>query len=503
MNRYGNAVAALTAACIGLFALEARAQPKKGAGTTKPMRVMVILDASGSMRGRVGKMQKIIAARKAMRALLKDWDSRIPLGLTVYGHRHRNQCTDIQTLFPVGRVNAATIAKTVDGIAPKGRTPITAALVHAAKALNYRKERTTIILISDGLETCNANPCAVARQLKGQGLDFRIHVVGLGLRQREIKALRCISDNSGGAFFDARSAGDLRKAMVSAAGAIRAARLAEPVKEQPATLKAPASLQVNTAFQVHWKGQNKKGDHVTITREGTFDNAFYSRAFVTSGNPVTLKSPDRPGNYVIRYVSGRTIKVLGEVKIAIFDYTARLTAPDSVEIGEAFKVEWTGPAKKGDYIIIVKKGAGRFAYGSRVVAKDGKVANLSAPMAAGDYEIRYMVNKPKRRVLFSRPITVRDATVTLAAAATVKAGDTIEIKWTGPRLAGGLIGFAQEGSSDRAYIFGSYEDVGKAARPLSLRAPKKPGVYEIRYRLRWGLNHRVMARIRVVVTAAK
>jgi len=288
--------------------------------------------------------------------------------------------------------------------------------------------------------------------------------------------------------------------MVSAAGAVKATRLTDRKPETPATLSAPARVQVNGQIPVTWNGQNRPGDSITITQVDAFANASSSRAFASFGNPATLVAPDKPGTYVIRYVSGRTIRVLGERRITVYDYKATVAGPGSVEIGKTFAVRWTGPANKGDYIIVARKDGGRFAYGSSAAADGDRTVKLSAALVPGTYEIRYMVNHPRRRILARQSLIVTDAAVTLSAPKTVRAGGNIVVRWTGPRLRAGLIGFAPVKSPDRSYVFGSYKGSVNAAQPLTLRAPKKAGVYEIRYRLRNGLKHRVLARVQVTVT---
>ena len=47
-------------------------------------------------------------------------------------------------------------------------------------------ESADIILVTDGLETCDADPCALAAQLAQEGIAIRAHVVGFGLTSQDI-----------------------------------------------------------------------------------------------------------------------------------------------------------------------------------------------------------------------------------------------------------------------------------------------------------------------------
>jgi Ca-activated chloride channel homolog len=176
-------------------------------------RVMLVLDGSGSMWGQIDGQNKIVIARQVIADLMSNWDAATQIGLTAYGHRLKGDCRDIETLVPVGTGNTAAITKFVQGISPTGKTPLSAAVAHAADAMNYEVEPTTIILVTDGLETCAADPCAVATSLEQAGVDFTTHVIGFDVTEEESAKLRCLADNTGGRYYTADSAIDLTEAM--------------------------------------------------------------------------------------------------------------------------------------------------------------------------------------------------------------------------------------------------------------------------------------------------
>ena len=70
-------------------------------GAQPPTRVILVLDASGSMWGKVEGKTKIEIARETIAGLMKDWDPAIELGLMAYGHRREGDCKDIELLIPV------------------------------------------------------------------------------------------------------------------------------------------------------------------------------------------------------------------------------------------------------------------------------------------------------------------------------------------------------------------------------------------------------------------
>jgi Ca-activated chloride channel family protein len=99
------------------------------------------------------------------------------------------------------------------GIQPKGKTPISRSLRRAADALRYTEEKATIILISDGKETCDPDPCGTAKELEKEGIDFITHVIGFNVDKKTDKQLECIAHATGGEYFSAKDAASLNKAM--------------------------------------------------------------------------------------------------------------------------------------------------------------------------------------------------------------------------------------------------------------------------------------------------
>ena len=176
-------------------------------------RAGIIFDASGSMWGQINGTTKIEIARDALKNVLKEWNPDVELGLTVYGHRSKGDCNDIETLIPMGKVDKDKVTSVVMAIQPKGKTPISRSLRKVADEIKYTEEKATIILISDGKETCDADPCATAKELKKNGIDFMTHVIGFNVDKKTDKQLECIASVTGGEYFSAKNAVTLNEAM--------------------------------------------------------------------------------------------------------------------------------------------------------------------------------------------------------------------------------------------------------------------------------------------------
>jgi Ca-activated chloride channel family protein len=96
------------------------------------------------------------------------------VGLMAYGHRQAGQCSDIQMLFPPGPVNAAAVNSTIDRLTARGKTPLTDAVRQAAAALRNKEQGGTIILVTDGIETCGG--AVSVRANEPQGLVFEMEL---------------------------------------------------------------------------------------------------------------------------------------------------------------------------------------------------------------------------------------------------------------------------------------------------------------------------------------
>ncbi len=199
-----------------------------------PGASVMIVDASGSMAARIGNETRLDAARRVLLEQVAGWKPDARLALVAYGHRRESDCQDIETIIPLGAIDLATTKRRLAELRARGRTPLSASLRHAAGLLP--PAGGTIFLVSDGLETCNEDPCAVAHDLRAANARLVIHVVGFGLKPEETKALSCIAEQGGGQMASAADAAGLSSALTALAGTAGTSRprQAEPSQPPPA-----------------------------------------------------------------------------------------------------------------------------------------------------------------------------------------------------------------------------------------------------------------------------
>jgi len=212
-------------------------------------RAILVLDGSGSMWGRIDGVSKIEIARGEIAQMLTGWDRDIDLGLMSYGHRTKGDCNDIELVVPPRPLDGASFRQAVNAVSPKGKTPLSTAVRMAAEEMRFTEERATVILLSDGLETCEADPCALASALEAQGVDFTTHVIGFDLTDTDARQLSCLAENTGGRFFLAGNSGELTEALAETVQTIAVAEpdpAPEPVvvaEAQPEPEPEPAGPQ--------------------------------------------------------------------------------------------------------------------------------------------------------------------------------------------------------------------------------------------------------------------
>lgn len=202
-----------------------------GAAGAGDGRLLLVLDSSGSMAERDARGRtRMQGAQDALRSLVDELPDGAQVGLRVYGSRVKvagkaapgsRACTDSRLVTPVGPLDRRGLKTAIDAFAPHGDTPIGYTLQQVAGDLGTTGRRS-VVLVSDGEESCSADPCAVAKALARQGIDLHVHTVGLEVSAPARSQLRCVADATGGTYHDATS-DDLTQIVSDTVGSARAA----------------------------------------------------------------------------------------------------------------------------------------------------------------------------------------------------------------------------------------------------------------------------------------
>lgn len=156
---------------------------------------------------------------------------------------------------------------------------------------------------------------------------------------------------------------------------------------------------------------------------------------------------------------------------------ATIVVPPTVKAGATFSVQWTGPNNPEDYLTIVVKDSPEGAYANYQQTRVGSPLELTAPMQAGGYEVRYVAARSKK-VLGRTLIAVDAVEATLTAPEEAVLGTVISVGWTGPNNAGDYVTVVPKGTPDGQY--GNYTETSQGAL-LNLTLPPTAGDAELRY----------------------
>lgn len=281
---------------------------------------------------------------------------------------------------------------------------------------------------------------------------------------------------------------------------------AEPAAEEPApstpaaaaeptaSVNAPSSADIASQILVEWMGPANPDDFVAVARSDHPPGASINRTSVREGNPLKLWMPGDPGEYELRYVLGRGTKVLAKSTITVNPVATGVEVSGPVNAADWIDVKWTGPAAPGDFISVARTGQPAGAVLSRVAVKDANPVKVRAPSEPGDYEVRYVLGRGSK-LLAKTAVTVNDVTAQVDAPASAKAGERFEVRWQGPNSGGDVIALARPDQAPTAHVWSTATRQGN---PLQLRAPKEPGVYEVRYILFGG---RLLAKAAITIEA--
>jgi len=245
-----------------------------------------VFDASGSMNAALESSTRLDVARTAIAGVASGLESSVNTGLWAFGHRLPDSdpatCQDIENLVPIAAGGGSAISAAVAPLVAQGDTPISESLTIVADALPDNGRRS-IVLVSDGEETCGGDPCATAAALAEAGVDLVVHTIGFSVNDVAREQLTCIADVTGGTYADADDSDALSTALEDATG-----------RTSGTTLRIEASDsddQSSLLVDVLEPGTNT---YATYEDGTTFENPFFTFD-VSTGLPSVV--PVAPGTW--------------------------------------------------------------------------------------------------------------------------------------------------------------------------------------------------------------
>lgn len=169
--------------------------PKKKKTTN---RILFIFDASQSMASNWEKNKKVDIARDILIGMVDSLEKleHVQLALRVYGHQSPvppQDCSDSKLEVPFGLATAPRIRQKLRYLEPRGTTPMASSLEQSIKDFPACDDcRNIVILITDGIEACDGDPCEVSLKLQKQGITLKPFIIGIGIDDNFKEAFDCI-----------------------------------------------------------------------------------------------------------------------------------------------------------------------------------------------------------------------------------------------------------------------------------------------------------------------
>jgi Ca-activated chloride channel family protein len=301
-------------------------------------RILFVFDASQSMYGRWQSDMKITIARKLLSNLL-DSLKDIPdlqFALRVYGHQKQyppQDCDDTKLEIPFAPGNTEKIKAKLKTLIPKGTTPIASSLELAAEDFTPCDNcRNIIVLITDGLEECGGDPCAVSKALQKKGIMLKPFIIGIG--KDFSTAFSCV-----GTYFDASSEQEFQQALnIVISQALNSTTAQVNLLDSYGN---PTETNVNMTFYDNFSGLVKYNFIHTLNNKGlpdtlTLDPLSMYNIVVHTIPPVEIDSVTlTPGKHTIIAVDAPqgylNLKVGGNNSNAAKDVKAIIRQKDKME----------------------------------------------------------------------------------------------------------------------------------------------------------------------------
>ena len=305
-------------------------------------RLLFVFDASNSMNATWQSDRKITIARKLLSESVKELDGNpnVEMGLRVYGHQvaiapGKQDCEDTKLEVSFRPNNGLLIEKTLDRINCKGTTPIARSLEKAANDFPECPEcRNIIILITDGIEACDGDPCAISRALQRRGVILKPFVIGVGLEDEFKDTFNCV-----GNYYDATN---------------------EETFEKVLDIVVTQALN-NTTAQINliddYGNPSETNITVNLFNENTEELEYgFVHTLNHKGNPDTLSLDP-----IITYrIEAHTIPTLNKENVSIVAGQHNIIAMDAGQGDMEIKV--AGTLAKDVSVIVRKKGQSETAH---------------------------------------------------------------------------------------------------------------------------------------------
>ncbi|GAA5347021.1 vWA domain-containing protein [Planifilum fimeticola] len=185
----------------------------------KRKNIVILIDSSGSMAGKVNGNTKMEEAKKAVKEFAGSLEGDIRISIRAYGHKGTNRekdkklsCSSTEELYPLSAYQKERFTKVINSLKPSGWTPLAAAIRGAGEDLAsaHPEDENIVYVVSDGIESCGGDPVKEAKALHQSQIKAVVNIIGFDLDENSRKALEQVAKAGGGEFTHVRSAQEMR-----------------------------------------------------------------------------------------------------------------------------------------------------------------------------------------------------------------------------------------------------------------------------------------------------
>jgi hypothetical protein len=237
----------------------------------------VVLDVSGSMNERLGDSTRWKTALGVLDQLLKSLPEDFNVGLRVYGHRYGSRdphtCTDTELVVPLVKLDRDRILAAANKVRPRGETPLVYSVLQTVGDLKAAGGDGSVILITDGEESCKGNLETAAQTLKTSAVHLTLNIVGFTIQGKATEEqLGGLAEATGGRYYRAQNGSELTRALMLASVNRLPYEVFDSSGKSVATAQtSPLGLELppgDYRVVVHGLGQDLE-ERVTIVAEKT------------------------------------------------------------------------------------------------------------------------------------------------------------------------------------------------------------------------------------------
>ena len=181
----------------------------------------IVLDVSGSMNTKLGDSTRWQTALKVLEDVIGTLPADLNVGLRVYGHRYASTsaqtCQDTELVVPIQPLDRARLLTTASGLRPRGETPLMRSVMKTVDDLR-QAGGGSVVLITDGEESCKGNARAAAAEIRKSGVNLSLNIVGFTLTGKSVESeLAGLAGSTGGRYYGAQDGAQLSRALKVAA----------------------------------------------------------------------------------------------------------------------------------------------------------------------------------------------------------------------------------------------------------------------------------------------